>query len=116
MFYRSFIICVVAIVTPAIGVMVAIRIHGGDISVGALTLQCVLGAVLFTDLIMVLLDRLEIVLRSWLSGIAAAGLVAASAMFAITRQKLGLVHRRPCWLPWCSDRSSSTAARWYRPP
>jgi hypothetical protein len=89
-FYRSFIICVVAIVTPAIGVMVAIAIHGGDLSVEALLVECGLGAVYFIDLIMVLLDRLDLALRSWLTGIA-AGLVALAALSAITARDLGSI-------------------------
>jgi hypothetical protein len=87
-FYRSFIICVVAIVTPAIGVMVAIGIHGGDISVEALSVECGLGAVYFVDLIMVLLDRLDLALRAWLTGIV-AGLVALGALSALTARDLG---------------------------
>lgn len=87
-FFRSLAICVAAMAIPAGGVMIAVRIHGGDIAVGALILQCVLGAVLFTDLIMVLLDRLEIVLRSWLIGIAAAG-VSLLATLALTNRDLG---------------------------
>jgi hypothetical protein len=89
-FYRSFAVCIVAIVIPAIGVIVAIGIHGGDISVEAITVQCALGAVYFVDLIMVLLDRLDLALRSWLSGIA-AGLIAGSALFAITGRNLNSV-------------------------
>jgi hypothetical protein len=89
-FYRSFVICVLAIVTPAIGVLVAIRRHGGDISVEALTAQCVLGAVYFVDLIMVLLDRLDLALRSWLSGIVAA-LIAGWALLAVTGRHLNSV-------------------------
>jgi hypothetical protein len=89
-FYRSFMICVLAIVTPAIGVMVAIRIHGGDIPVEALTVQCALGAVYFVDLIMVLLDRLDLALRSWLSGIVAA-LIAGGALFAVAGRHLNSV-------------------------
>jgi hypothetical protein len=89
-FYRSFVICVLAIVTPAIGVMVAIGRHGGDISVEALTVQCALGAVYFVDLIMVLLDRLDLALRSWLSGIVAA-LIAGWALLAVTGRHLNSV-------------------------
>ncbi len=87
-FYRSFIICVVAIVTPAIGVTVAIGIHGGDLLVEALVVECGLGAVYFVDLIMVLLDRLDLALRSWLAGVA-AGLAALWALSAITVRDLG---------------------------
>ena len=86
--FRSFAICVVALSVPAVGVMIAERIHGGDVSIGALTLQCALGAVLFTDLIMVLLDRLELVLRAWLIGIAAAGAWLAATL-ALTTRNLG---------------------------
>jgi hypothetical protein len=89
-FYRSFIICVVAIVTPAIAVAVAIGVHGGDMSIEALTVECGLGAVYFVDLIMVLLDRLDLALRSWLLGIA-AGLVALAAMSALTARDLGSI-------------------------
>lgn len=82
-FYRSLGICVAAIVTPAAAVVIAIRIHGGGVPMAALTVQCALGAVFFTDLIMVLLDRVDLVLRSWLCGIA-AGIVAFSITVLIT--------------------------------
>ncbi len=84
---RSFASCVAAIGLPAGAVMLAVYIHGGDIAFGALTLQCVLGAVLFTDLILVLLDRLDLVLRSWVAGIVAAG-VALVAIIAFTNRDL----------------------------
>jgi hypothetical protein len=86
--FRSFTICVAAMSVPAVGVMIAERIHGGDISTGALTLQCALGALLFTDLIMVLLDRLELVLRAWFIGIAAAA-AWLTATLALTNRDLG---------------------------
>ena len=85
---RSLAICVAAMGIPAVGVMIAVRIHGGDVAVGALTLQCGLGAVLFTDLIMVLLDRLALVLRAWLIGIAAGG-AWLLAELALTNRDLG---------------------------
>ncbi|MGZ4790845.1 MAG: hypothetical protein ACXWBO_03180 [Ilumatobacteraceae bacterium] len=84
---RSVATCVAAISLPAGAVMLAVGIHGGDIAFGALTLQCVLGAVLFTDLILVLLDRLDLVLRSWIAGIAAAG-IALLAIIAFTHRDL----------------------------
>ena len=85
---RSLATCVAAIGVPAGAVMLAVRIHGGDIAFGALTLQVVLGAVLFTDLILVLLDRLDLVLRSWLAGIAAA-CVGLLAIVAFTNRDIG---------------------------
>ena len=87
-FYRSLAICVATIVTAAAAVASAIRIHGGDIPTSALTVQCALGAVFFTDLIMVLLDRLDLVLRSWLFGIA-AGTVAFVSTLLIAGTEAG---------------------------
>ncbi len=82
-FFRSFATCIAAITLPAGAVMLAVHIHGGDIPFGALALQCALGAVFFTDLILVLLDRLDLVLRSWLAGIDLAG-VALLAIIVFT--------------------------------
>ncbi len=82
-FHRSLAICVAAIVIPAIAVVVAVRVHGDDIPVAALAVQCALGAVFFADLIMVLLDRLDVALRSWLFGIA-TGIAACVVSLALT--------------------------------
>lgn len=70
-FLRSLTICVAANGVAALAVVIAVRIHGGNIAVGALIVQCALSAVFFTDLIVVLFDRLDLVLRSWLTGVAA---------------------------------------------
>lgn len=67
---RSITICVAFNATAALAVIAAVLIHGGGLAIGALVLQCALGAVFFTDLIIVLFDRLDLVLRSWLNGVA----------------------------------------------
>ena len=54
--------------------------------------QCALGAVFFADLILVLLDRLDVVLRSWLTGVALG--VASLCMFLAIDNEVSLaVHR-----------------------
>ena len=68
-FMRSCALCVSAIASAAIAVVIAIQIHGGGLDLGAMGVECVLGAVFFTDLILVLLDRLDLVLRSWFIGL-----------------------------------------------
>lgn len=67
---RSITICVAFNAAAASAVSATVLIHGGDLAVGALVVQCALGAVFFTDLIIVLFDRLDLVLRSWLNGVA----------------------------------------------
>jgi hypothetical protein len=47
--------------------------------VALLMLQCVLGAAFFADLILMLLDRIDIVLRAWLAGLLVAGAVRGVA-------------------------------------
>lgn len=97
-FFRSLAICVAAMSIPAVGVMIAVHVHGGDVAVGALTLQCGLGAVLFTDLILVLLDRLALVLRAWLVGIAAAGVMFSATLALTNRDLVGSVFPSACLL------------------
>jgi hypothetical protein len=80
---RSLAICVAANATVAVAAMIAVRIHGGDIAIGPIMLQCALGAVFFTDLIVVLLGRLDLVLRSWLAGLA-VGCLAALGLLVLT--------------------------------
>lgn len=69
-FLRSLAVCVGANATVAMTAIIAIRVHGGQLTVGAMTLQGVLGAVFFTDLIVVMFDRIDLVVRSWLAGVA----------------------------------------------
>ncbi len=69
-FLRSLAICVGSNATVAIAVVVAVRVHGGNFASGAMAIQCALGAAFFTDLIIVMFDRLDLVLRSWLIGFA----------------------------------------------
>ncbi len=83
-FFRAFTICATALVIPAIAVMIAMRIHGSDVATIALIAQCVLGLTFFTDLIVGLLDRLDLVLRSWLSGIAVGALTLGAALVFTT--------------------------------
>lgn len=72
-FCRSLAICAAALLTSAAAVVVAVWVQGGDVPVDVLALQCGLGIVFFADLVLMLLDRLELILRAWLGGIAVAG-------------------------------------------
>ena len=69
-FFRSAAICVGSNATVALAVVIAVRIHGGSFAAGSMAIQCALGAAFFTDLIIVMFDRLDLVLRSWLIGFA----------------------------------------------
>lgn len=69
-FCRSLTICTATMVLGAAAVIVAVRIDGGEAPIALLALQCALGAVFFADLILMLLDRLDLDLRAWLTGIA----------------------------------------------
>jgi hypothetical protein len=87
-FLRSFATCVDSVAIPAIGVVIAARIHGGRIPAGALVVQCVLGAVFFADLILGLLDRIDLVLRSWICGLVIGG-IALTGHLIFTRADFG---------------------------
>ena len=69
---RSCAICVTTTATAALAIAIAVRVHGGQLAASTMVAECALGAVFFTDLIIVLLDRLDLVLRSWLTGVAIA--------------------------------------------
>ena len=109
-FLRSLAICVASNATVAVAVLIAVRIHGGSFPAGSMAIQCALGAVFFTDLIVVMFDRLDLVLHSWLTalglGVAAFGTLllldndaalafrwAASVLVAVVLVAL-LVHAR----------------------
>jgi hypothetical protein len=81
-FLRSLAICAASNATAAVAVMIAVRIHGGNIAAGSMAIQFALGAAFFTDLIIVMFDRLDLVLRSWLIGFA-SGLAALGTVFSI---------------------------------
>ena len=79
-FLRSLAICAGSNAAVALGVVAAVRIHGGSIAVGSMAIQCALGAAFFTDLIIVMFDRLDLVLRSWLIGFAAGVMSLCTVM------------------------------------
>jgi hypothetical protein len=76
-FLRSLTIYATANAVAVVAAVIAVRIHGGNVAADALTLQWLLGAAFLTDVILVLLDRVDLVLRSW-----SAGLVVGSVAFA----------------------------------
>jgi hypothetical protein len=82
-FCRSLVICVASTTTVAGAVVIAVQVHGGQNPIGALVVECALGAVFFTDLIVVLFDRLDLVLRAWLTGLA-VGCLALAGLFTLT--------------------------------
>lgn len=88
---RSITICVAFNAAAACAVIAAVLIRGGDLAIGALVLQCALGAVFFTDLIIVLSDGLDLVLRSWLNGIA-IGVATFGALLFFGRDAALAVH------------------------
>ncbi len=89
-FLRSCAICVSATVSTALAVVIAVQIHGGGLAVGALSVECALAAVFFSDLILVLLDRLDLVLRSWITGVVLGG-IALVALLISTNSPTDLV-------------------------
>ena len=82
-FLRSLAICAGSNAMVAVAVMTAVRIHGENIAAGSMTIQCALGAAFFTDLIIVMFDRLDLVLRSWFIGFA-AGLATLGTLLMTT--------------------------------
>jgi hypothetical protein len=82
-FCRSLVVCTATMVLGAAAVVVAVRIHGGDIPLALLALQCALGAVFFADLILILLDRLDLDLRAWLIGVAGGSLALVAGVVSI---------------------------------
>jgi hypothetical protein len=91
-FLRSLAMCVSSNATVALAVVIAVQIHGGDVAIGALAAQCALGAVFFADLILVLLDRLDLVQRSWLTAVALG--VASLFMVLALDNEVSLAVRR----------------------
>jgi hypothetical protein len=87
---RSCAICVTTTATAALAIGIAVRIHGGDLAVSTMVVECALASVFFTDLIVALLDRLDLVLRSWLTGVA-AGAVTLIVLLISTAGGAGLV-------------------------
>lgn len=72
-FCRSLAICAATMVVTASAIAFAVWIRGDDVPIDVLALQCGLGVVFFADLVLMLLDRLQIILRCWLGGIATGG-------------------------------------------
>jgi hypothetical protein len=89
-FGRSCAISVSATASTALAVVIAVQIHGGGLAISAMCIECVLGAVFFTDLILVLFDRLDLVLRSWMIGVA-FGCVALVVLLISTGSQPDLV-------------------------
>jgi hypothetical protein len=89
-FQRSCAICVATTAATAVAIMIAIRVRGEELALSSLIVECALAAVFFTDLIIVLLDRLDLVLRSWLAGVAVGGLTLVVLLVA-TRGAVDLV-------------------------
>ena len=89
-FQRSCGLCVATTASAAIAVVIAIQIHGGGLNLSAMGVECLLAAVFFADLILVLLDRLNLVLRSWITG-AALGSGALLVLLITTDSHTDLV-------------------------
>ena len=76
--------------STAVAVVIAVQIHGGTPAISAMSIECVLAAVFFSDLILVLLDRLGLVLRSWIIGVA-VGSVTLTALLISTTSDTDLI-------------------------
>lgn len=83
-FQRSCAICVATTASTALAIMIVVRVRGEELAVSSLIVECALAAVFFTDLIIVLLDRLDLVLRSWLTGVG-VGCLALVVLLVSTR-------------------------------
>ncbi|HEX3089962.1 MAG TPA: hypothetical protein VHQ23_15020 [Ilumatobacteraceae bacterium] len=83
-FLRSCVICVSTTASTAVAVVIAVQIHGGTPAISAMSIECVLAAVFFSDLILVLLDRLGLVLRSWIIGVAVGSVTLTVLLISTT--------------------------------
>ena len=88
---RSLTVCVVSNATVALAVLIVVRIHGGSFAAGSMAIQCALGAAFFTDLIIVMFDRLDLVLRSWLIGFT-LGLLSLGAVLLVENDTALAIH------------------------
>jgi hypothetical protein len=89
-FLRSCGICVSTTASVAVAIVIAVQIHGGGLAIDAMSVECVLAAVFFTDLILVLFDRLDLVLRSWITGVV-VGTVALIVLLVSTNSHTDLI-------------------------
>jgi hypothetical protein len=79
-FLRSCAICFATTASTAAAIVIVLQIHGGELAISEMSVEAALSAVFFTDLILVLLDRLDLALRSWIIGVALGGTALAVLM------------------------------------